>query len=235
MNLVSKQGSPFTVVKSALRTYLPTARLPRFASLNTWNCLWLISLLLASPTVEAAVQIRVACVGDSITYGAGIKDVADRYPAILGKMLGNRFAVRNFGHGGATLLKEGLSPYWKTQAYWKSRVFNPELVIIMLGTNDSRDIYKPLVTRSFSKDLQDMVASYQDLPAAPKIWVCKPVPILPNDFGIVSANLRKNVFPQISRAVLGDSDVQLIDMHKLMANRSDIMTLLPDGVHPSAA
>ena len=38
--------------------------------------------------------IRVACVGDSITYGAGIKDRKNHnYPLVLGKSLGEKFEV----------------------------------------------------------------------------------------------------------------------------------------------
>ena len=52
--------------------------------------------------------IRVACVGDSITFGSGIKNRdQNSYPAQLGAMLGEKYEVRNFGVGGATLLKNG--------------------------------------------------------------------------------------------------------------------------------
>ena len=59
--------------------------------------------------------IRVACVGNSITYGAGIENrVKDSYPAQLGRMLGDRWETRNFGVSGATMLKKGDNPYWNT-------------------------------------------------------------------------------------------------------------------------
>ena len=77
---------------------------------------------------------RIACVGDSITYGAAIKDrVKNCYPAQLGRMLGEKFEVRNFGVNGATLLKKGDKPYWKLKAYANARDFQPEVVVIKLG------------------------------------------------------------------------------------------------------
>ena len=76
-------------------------------------------------------EIKVACVGNSITFGAGINDpIRDSYPSILGRMLGNGYDVRNFGRSGATLLLKGNSPYWKTIEYQNAKVFNPDIVVI---------------------------------------------------------------------------------------------------------
>ena len=58
---------------------------------------------------------RVACVGDSITYGSGIADRAhDSYPAQLEQILkqyDTAWEVDNFGVSGATLLTNGDLPY----------------------------------------------------------------------------------------------------------------------------
>src|SRR5579885_3646478 len=63
-------------------------------------------------------KIRVACVGDSITYGAGIKDREhNSYPAQLQKLLGDGYEVRNFGVNGRTLLSKGDLPYVKERTY----------------------------------------------------------------------------------------------------------------------
>jgi hypothetical protein len=83
--------------------------------------------------------IRVACVGDSITFGAGIKDRKnDNYPVVLGRSLGEMFEVRNFGVSGATLLKAGDFSYWKTPAFKAATNFDPHVVVIKLGTNDTK-------------------------------------------------------------------------------------------------
>ena len=72
---------------------------------------------------EYQETIRVACVGDSITYGAGIKNrERDNYPTVLGRLLGKKFQVRNFGVNGATLLKNGDKPYWKQKAFTPTNI-----------------------------------------------------------------------------------------------------------------
>ncbi len=83
--------------------------------------------------------IRIACVGDSITFGATIKNRTQHcYPAELGGLLGKKYEVRNFGVNGATLLKRGDRPYWKLPAFKAATDFAPTIVIIKLGTNDTK-------------------------------------------------------------------------------------------------
>ncbi len=63
-------------------------------------------------------QIKVACVGDSITFGFTIENRdQNSYPAQLGRLLGKNWEVKNFGVIGATLLKKGDMPYWKQKAW----------------------------------------------------------------------------------------------------------------------
>ena len=62
--------------------------------------------------------VRVACVGDSITYGHGIKDrLHDAYPGVLSSMLGEKYDVRNFGVSGTTTMMGTDMPYMNEQAY----------------------------------------------------------------------------------------------------------------------
>src|SRR5438309_1365900 len=101
-----------------------------------------LMLMLVAPAVRAetpatqsssAGVTKLACIGDSITYGSGIKDRAhDSYPAQLAKMLGDKFNVRNFGVSGATLLKAGDRPYSKTKQYQPALDFAADVVVIML-------------------------------------------------------------------------------------------------------
>src|SRR3954451_2825248 len=82
-----------------------------------------------------AAKIKVACVGDSITYGSGLKDRAkESYPVVLQGLLGDKYEVRNFGVSGATLLKKGDKPYDKEKAYPQALDFRPDIVVIKLGT-----------------------------------------------------------------------------------------------------
>jgi len=96
---------------------------------------------LISSTLHAEDVIRIACVGDSITYGAGIKGrVTKSYPAQLQELLGATYNVGNFGVSGRTLLKKGDKPYWENKAYKNALDFKPDIVIIKLGTNDINQI-----------------------------------------------------------------------------------------------
>jgi lysophospholipase L1-like esterase len=130
----------------------------------------------AAETVHARL---VACVGDSITYGSGISDrTKDSYPAQLQGILQQydlAWEVRNFGVSGATLLSKGDKPYIRETAYSDARASNPDIVIIKLGTNDSKPQnwqYKA----DFVTDYENMIDAFRTLPSRPQVWICRPVP-----------------------------------------------------------
>lgn len=79
-------------------------------------------------------EIRIACVGASITEGAmTTHPITDSYPAQLGKMLGKGYQVMNFGKGGCTMLRKGDFPYWERDEYKAALASNPDIVFIDLG------------------------------------------------------------------------------------------------------
>ena len=77
------------------------------------------------------VPVRVACVGDSNTEDS-------RYPSELQSKLGTSYFVRNFGVSGATVMAQSGNPYANLDAFQDAKKFLPEIVVIMLGTNDAR-------------------------------------------------------------------------------------------------
>lgn len=94
---------------------------------------------------QKVTAVKVACIGNSITFGARIEDrIKDAYPEQLGRMLGEEYLVKKFGVSGRTLLSKGNAPYIKTGAYQKSLEFNPDIIIIKLGTNS---MAKPISLR----------------------------------------------------------------------------------------
>ena len=104
--------------------------------------------------------IKVACVGNSITFGNGLKNpVKDAYPGVLQCLLGNRYEVRNFGCSGATMLQNSNNPYWKTKAYQSAKQYNPDIVLIKLGTNDSKFENKAH-WKEFANDLSNICLLY---------------------------------------------------------------------------
>jgi acyl-CoA thioesterase-1 len=174
--------------------------------------------------------IRVACVGDSITFGAGIPDREhNSYPAQLQKLLGDGYQVRNFGVSGATLLKNGDKPYWKEKAFEEAKEFKPNVVIIKLGTNDSKPqnwSHKD----EFLADARDLIAAFADLDSKPKVYVCRPVPAFPGNFGIRDQVIHEEVIPLLDEAAKAKG-AKVIDLYKALGEHAN---LFPDKVHPNA-
>ena len=145
-------------------------------------------------TARAAEPIKVACVGDSITQGAGAKS-GQSYPSQLQALLGEGYQVGNFGVSGRTLLKKGDFPYWKEKKYQAALAMEPAIVIIMLGTNDT----KPQNWKheaEFEADYKELIKSFQKLASKPRIFICRPCPAPdPGNFGINE----KNVLEEIKR------------------------------------
>ena len=175
-------------------------------------------------------KTRVACVGDSITYGACVQDRANNcYPAVLGRLLGERHEVRNFGVSGSTLLKKGDKPYWTQKAFKQATEFNPALVVIKLGTNDT----KPQNWKhkaGFEADARAMVRHFRELPGKPRVFVALPVAVLKSSFGINEKGVREQL-PVLAK-VAREEGAGLIDLHSAVA-AAELFD--KDGVHPNAA
>ena len=191
--------------------------------------------LAADPNAPIATQdykapIRLACVGDSITFGMTLAHPAlESYPAQLATMLGQKWEVQNFGYSGATLLNEGDKPYQKQKTFPKALSFNPDVVIIMLGTNDS----KPENWRfkeKFAADYRDLIEKFKALASKPRIFICHPA-FVPGEgkYGITDAVVQEEI-PVID-AVAKEENVGVIDMHGALVGKGE---LLPDNVHPNA-
>ena len=193
----------------------------------------LFMLLVSLVAVSAAEPIKVACVGDSITEGSGLQP-DKRYPAQLQALLGAGYKVENFGVGGRTLLSKGNLPYIKEQRYQDALAMEPDIVVIMLGTNDAKPMNWKF-EKEFEADYRALVDSFKKLKSKPRIFLCRILPG-PNKPGpvdpayITEVNLRK-LRPRIDK--LGTTlGCTVIDMYALFARHPE---LLPDGVHPNAA
>jgi acyl-CoA thioesterase-1 len=176
--------------------------------------------------------IRVACIGNSITFGSGLENrVANCYPNQLQRLLGAGFQVHNFGVSGSTLLNLGDKPYMKESAYRDAIQFKPELLIIKLGTNDSKpqnwDKYKSY----FERDYKGLIASFRKANPDVKIFICLPVPVFGEVFGIREKVVKEEILPIIKK-VAEDEKVGLIDLFTPLLSHPD---WFPDKVHPNAA
>ena len=194
--------------------------------------LWviIIGLAVCVPTLQAE---KLACVGDSITYGSGIANRAiDAYPPQLEVMLRETFPqveVRNFGVSGATLLRHGDKPYGQQSAYSQARQWLPDKVIIMLGTNDSKP-QNWAYSHQYVSDYLTFIDSFANLDSHPEIWICKPVPAFQLQWGITDAIIRDEIGPMIDE-IATQRDVHVVDLYTPMIDTS---AFFPDGIHPDA-
>ena len=173
--------------------------------------------------------IRVACIGDSITAGVGAAH-GQSYPAQLGQLLGARWEVRNFGVSGSTLLNHGDKPYQKEPAFQAALKYQPQVVIIMLGTNDTKP-QNWKFKAEFAADYKDLLGQFAKLPSQPRIFICHPVPVPgQGNFGINEAGVREEA-PLIDK-LAQEVSVGVIDMHGALQDHPET---LPDRVHPNTA
>jgi lysophospholipase L1-like esterase len=191
----------------------------------------LLALLLLSFVMPARASqpVKVACVGDSITQGVGAQR-GKSYPSQLQQILGDGHVVANFGVSGRTLLRKGDFPYWNEQKYRDALAMKPDVVVIMLGTNDTKP-HNWKHEKEFAADYRDLVKSFQDLPSKPKVYVCRPCPVPgKGNFGINEENVQK-LIPRID-ALAKELGCGVIDMHAALEGRPE---MLPDRVHPNTA
>ncbi len=175
---------------------------------------------------QEKTKIKVACVGNSITEGAGWGEKA--YPAQLGALLGSHYDVRNFGLGGRTMLKKGDFPYWNEKFFAEAKEFNPDIIILMLGTNDSKPQnwkYKD----EFFKDYSDMIEAFRENDRNPKIFVCLPPPVFKDGYGITNSIIHDQIIPMID-SIKNKFNTLLIDFNTAMINDSSYFV---DGIHPN--
>ncbi|MDT0553061.1 GDSL-type esterase/lipase family protein [Urechidicola vernalis] len=189
--------------------------------------------LIASNKTEILINptIKIACVGNSITYGMGVFNrEQNAYPKQLQNMLGSDYKVQNFGVSGVTLLKNGGQPYWETQAYKDALKFKPDIVYIKLGTNDSKKV-NSLFYNEFKSDYKELIQSFKDVNSKARIILLLPIPAFtdtPND--IWNKTITNKIIP-LTKEVAFETNTELIDLYQLFINHPE---LVPDKIHPSS-
>nr|MDE6490083.1 sialate O-acetylesterase [Muribaculaceae bacterium] len=178
-----------------------------------------------------AAPVKVACVGNSVTYGACLPDRDTQcYPARLQRLLGDGYEVRNFGHSGATLLTKGHRPYVKQQAYRDALAYAADVVVIHLGLNDTDPRNWPDFRDDFVRDYVNLIDDFRKANPQAKIYVCRMTPIFHSHPRFKSGTrdwfrLEQNAIDVVAEA----TGAVLIDLHKPLGLRPD---LFPDALHP---
>ena len=193
------------------------------------NLLILMSAIVLTLSACQSEPTRVACVGDSITFGHGIKDREhDAYPGVLSTMLGQKYDVRNFGVSGTTTMMGTDMPYMNEQAYKDALDFNPQIVTIKLGTNDSKP-FNWKESDHFKQDLKTLIESFRALPSKPEIWLCLPVPAYGHAWGINDSIISNGVIPFI-KEVAQEENLPVIDLNTQFQGKRQYF---PDTIHPN--
>jgi sialate O-acetylesterase len=178
-------------------------------------------------------KIRIACIGNSITYGYLISHrEINAYPAQLQKKLGNSYEVLNFGASGKTALHAGGNAYINTSQYREALASKANIVFIKLGTNDSRPYYRKYID-SFYNDYKALVHTFKALDTHPRVVLLYPVIKFldkkPDE--AYSPDILKLIAPVIDR-VAAEEKCEVVDLHAVLANHPE---MFPDKLHPDSA
>ena len=190
-------------------------------------------LLLTLPLLAVAQQkIKVACIGNSVTYGYGHKEPSNTsYPSQLQQMLGDKYEVRNFGHSGATLLSKGHRPYINLPEYKAALEFAPDIAIIHLGLNDTDPRNWPNYRDEFYNDYVNIIDALREANPDVDVKVCLMTPIFHWHRRFKSGT--RDWYWQIQELLPLIAEYgmfELIDLSRYLHNRPDLM---PDALHPN--
>jgi len=185
-------------------------------------------------------QIKVACIGDSITYGHGIKDwEVNNYPAQLQEILGDEYHVANFGSSGACVNPEGDQPYVSRDVYKAALEYDADIIVFMMGTNDSKpenwNGYE-----SFKEDYRELLESLVEGETAPRIIICTCAESFflkdaDTSKGIAEYDIQPAIVDEIAGKIFEESIAVsvagLVDIHALTTAHPEWFEA--DGIHPN--
>ena len=218
-------------------------------------------------------KIRVACVGDSITYGyRGVWAHASEhaYPTVLQRLLGDSYEVRNLGKPSQTMSKTGMdgesrSAYWDCEHFEELSKGGWDIVVIMLGTNDTKmkssgdpndnwhevpgDAHAVLAGQlrasgaTYASSYAAMLAYVRTLTPSPTVFMCVPPPSLEHGSYGTTQRLINDVMPPLVPLIASTSGIpasRVIDVHGALGGRALERRFFydetwGDGVHPCDA
>ena len=194
-----------------------------------WATLWLVFLSFPASSQSA---IKVACMGNSVTFGLGLKNREQTsYPSVLQTMLGAKYEVKNFGHSGATLLRKGHRPYCQTKEFKQAIAYTPDIALIDLGLNDTDPRNWPNYRDEFAGDYAWLIDTLRKANPQMQIFICKMTPIFPDHPRFKSGT--RDWFWQIQQTIENiakANNTGLVDLHSPLYKRPD---LFADALHPN--
>lgn len=186
-------------------------------------------------SLSAAAKIKVACVGNSITFGTGLPDstrMQQSYPAVLQQLLGDGYEVGNFGRPGATLLRHGHRPYFNLPHFREALDMRPDIAVIHLGVNDTDPRNWPNFSDEFIGDYSALIDSLRGANPNVRIIIARLTPISAKHPRFRSGTRDWRLLEQIAiENVAKHKGVELIDFDIPLRDRQNLM---PDGIHPDS-
>ena len=162
-------------------------------------------------------KVKVACIGDSLT--AGHTWSSEAYPVFLQEYLGSeRFTIRNFGINGVSITGYGGSwdnpnqRYILKQEYTDSIAYQPDVIVMCLGTNDGTNWSSAAAT--FVDYYHTLIDGYKEaLPDAQWVFMVSPPCKEPNAYSINNEAMREHVNP-VQREIAEEYGFSLIDLRE---------------------
>lgn len=189
----------------------------------------LLILISVCPVWALETSCVVACLGDSITAGATLeKRIEQSYPGQLQVLLGETFRVDNLGVYGRTLMSLDGQSYLETGRVEYAINKQPDVVVIMLGTNDAKPDNWKNQTARFESDYRILLSKLQSGIPKARIFLCLPPHAwAPNK---VQNDALEAQLP-IIRRIAEENGCGLIDIRTVTA---DLSEHFKDGIHPDA-
>jgi lysophospholipase L1-like esterase len=128
-------------------------------------------------------------------------------------------------------MNSGNKPYQKSKQFKAALSSNPDVVVIMLGTNDTKPANWKNSAKDYEVDYLDIISDFQKLPSRPQIYLCLPPYIAKEGrWGINNEDTKAQV-PMIKK-IAKDTKCEVIDVYAALEGRDN---LIPDTVHPNTA
>lgn len=230
--------------------------------------------------VNAATK-KIITIGDSITWGScsgstqgvtstiGYRNEKFLYQGYLKSWAGSDYVIENYGVSGLPVLPDPVYLARGDKAVGngainnptvkKALASNPDIVLIMLGTNDSKITKNNQIgvwsastggPENFQREYRKLVQTFLNLPNRPQVYLMTPPPALPDGFKLNTESSKRSgyritnsiqddfIVPTI-RDVAQELGVQLIDVRSAFPqpqnglNQRKLAELLMDAVHPN--
>ncbi len=209
-----------------------------WAVVKVWEANNYVQFKPVSKADEKDVPI-VAAVGASITEGAGAGNFyTESYPAQLQKKLGGAYNVVNLGKSGRTVRTDTGKdtddaqtpvPWLENVQFDGFKALKPDIVIINMGTNDSKTSLKPVSTlETFKAAYEHLVDELLKVNPEMRVIACT-VPTAYSDIYDINNDNIQNIIAPAIRQVAEEKELELVDLCEITKNKS---LLFGDGVHP---